>query len=103
MTATVTIGAGRVRVPHETYALYLAGASSVALLERDGAAWLLPLAGPVAGGLLLKQSNARGDRVVLAPDFLAAYGLDGFATERSFAVHWVTEAGALRIEGLTRC
>ncbi len=34
-------------------------------LPRDGEIWLAPLRGPAAGGLLLKQRNARGDRSVL--------------------------------------
>ncbi|MCS6886940.1 hydrogenase maturation protease [Chloroflexus sp.] len=34
-------------------------------LPRDGEVWLVPLRGPAAGGLLLKQRNARGDRSVL--------------------------------------
>lgn len=61
---------------------------------------MLPLSGPVAGGLLLKQRNAAGDRVMLATDFLDARGLGRFSAEREFQVRWVAEAGALLIEGL---
>jgi hypothetical protein len=96
----VHIGDGRIVLPLATYALYLAGAGSAALIERDGHAFLLPLAGPVAGGLLLKQRNAAGDRVMLAEDFLAARGLGRFSAEREFGVRWVADAGALLIEGL---
>ncbi len=104
MSHSVAIGGGRVLVPHETYDLYFGGAGCAALLERDGQALLLPLHGPVAGGLLLKQRNLRGDRVMLASDFLAAHGCDTFAVERTFTVRWLAEAGALLIEGfeLTR-
>ena len=72
MSAVVLIGDGRIVLPHATYALYMAGANSAALVERDGQAYLMPLSGPVAGGMLLKQRNRDGDRVLLAEDFLAA-------------------------------
>ena len=100
MTHRVVVGAGRVLVPHETYALYLGGVDSAALIERDGQVLLLPLRGPVAGGMLLKQRNLRGDRVMVANDFLTQLGLDPFAAEREFEVRWVAEAGALLIDGL---
>ena len=100
MTAVVRIGDGRIVLPRATYELYLAGAGSAALIERDGQAYVLPLSGPVAGGLLLKQRNAAGDRVMLATDFLDARGLGRFSAEREFQVRWVAEAGALLIEGL---
>jgi hypothetical protein len=100
MTHIVSIGGGCVRVPHETYELYLGGAASAALVDRDGQVLLLPLRGPVAGGMLLKQRNLRGDRVMLASDFLAGHGIDPFAADREFNVRWIAEAGALLIEGL---
>ena len=100
MTHTVSIGAGRVLVPHNTYELYLGGAASAALIERDGQILLLPLRGPVAGGMLLKQRNLRGDRVMQATDFLSQLGIDPFAAEVEFKVCWVAESGALLIEDL---
>ena len=101
MTHSVYIGAGRLLVPQATYALYLGGVESAALVEREGQVLLLPLRGPVAGGMLLKQRNLRGDRVMLATDFLAQLGLDPFAAEIEFEVRWVAAAGALLIEGLS--
>ncbi len=100
MKHRVSVGGGRVLVPHDTYALYLGGIDSAALIARDGQVLLLPLRGPVAGGMLLKQRNLRGDRVLLAPDFLASLGLDAFGAEAEFEVRWLSEAGALLIEGL---
>ena len=100
MAHTVLVGDGRMVLPHRTFEQYLAAAPSVALIERDGQVYLLPLGGPTAGGLLLKQRNLSGDRVVLATDFLAARGLGRFSAEREFQVRWVAEAGALLIEGL---
>ena len=100
MSYSVFIGAGRVLVPHDTYALYLDGVESAALIERDAQVLLLPLRGPVAGGMLLKQRNLRGDRVMQATDFLAQLGIDPFAAAAEYKVEWVAEAGALLIQGL---
>ena len=100
MTGFVRIGDGRVVLPHATYRLYLDGVSSAALIERDNQTYLLPLHGPVAGGMLLKQSNRDGDRVLLATEFLSERGFGRFSAERQFEVRWVAAAGALLIEGL---
>lgn len=100
MSHQVLIGDGRVLLPRATCELYLPGATSAVLLERDGRVYLVPLGGPTAGGMLLKQRNAQGDRVLLATDFLAQRGLGRFAPERAFDVRWVAEAGALLIVGL---
>lgn len=100
MTHMVRIGDGRVLLSRALCDAHLAGATGAALLERDGRVYLVPLAVPGAGGLLLKQRNARGDRALNATDFLAGCGLGPFAPERGFAAHWVDEAGALWIEGL---
>lgn len=94
------IGDGRVLLARATFERYLHGAGSAALLERDGRVYLVPLGGPSAGGMLLKQRNAQGDRVLLAEEFLDARGLGRFSAERVFALRWVEEAGALWIEGL---
>jgi hypothetical protein len=100
VTHVVLIGDGRIVVPRATYDLYLGGVDSAALLERDGEVYLLPLGGPMAGGMLLKQRNLDGDRVLLAADFLTERGLGQFTAEREFHVRWVAEAGALLIETL---
>ena len=96
----VHVGDGRIVLPRATYELYMPGAGSAALLAREEGVLLLPLNGPVAGGLLLKQRNLAGDRVMLAEEFLAARGLGRFTAERRFNVRWLTDAGALLIEGL---
>lgn len=100
MTHTVSIGGGHMRVPQATYALYFGGVDAAALIEREGEVLLLPLRGSVAGGLLLKQRNLRGDRVMLAAEFLAQIGFDAFAADVEFEVRWVAEAAALQIVGL---
>lgn len=94
------IGNGRVLLAHATFDRYMASAGSAVLLEREGKVYLVPLGGPSAGGLLLKQRNAQGDRVLLADEFLAPRGLGRFSAERSFDLRWVDETGALLIEGL---
>lgn len=100
MNHVATIGDGRIVLQQATCAFYLVGASSAALVERDGQAFLLPLNGPVAGGLLLKQCNRAGDCVLLAEEFLGARGLGRFSADRPFGLRWVDEAGGLLIEGL---
>ena len=94
------IGDGRIVVPHATYQCFMPAASAAALLWRNGMACLVPLSGPVAGGMLLKQRNALGDRVMFADDFLAPCGLGRFSPEREFVVRWSDDVGALYIEGL---
>lgn len=94
------IGDGRVLLSRRTCERYLAGASSAVLLQRDGRVYLVPLAGPSAGGMLLKQRNAQGDRVLIADEFLAERGFGRFSAEHAFDLRWDDEAGALLIEGL---
>src|SRR5205085_8468365 len=65
------IGDGRVLLSRATWERYLARAGSAVLLEREGQVFLVPLGGSSAGGMLLKQRNAQGDRVLLAEEFLA--------------------------------
>lgn len=100
MTESIRIGNGRVVLPRAVCERHFASASAAILLERAGQVFLVPLGGPSAGGMLLKQSNAHGDKVLLATDFLAERGLGPFAEDRDFAVRWVDEAGALLIEGM---
>jgi hypothetical protein len=80
--------------------LYLPGISSVALLQRDGQVLLLPLHGATAGGALLKTRNARGDRVVHAPEFLRTLGIDDSDPARIVSVRWVSEVAGLLLQGL---
>lgn len=61
-------------------------------LVRAPELWLLPLRGPGAGGLLLKQRNRDGDRSVLLAELLPA----GTAPGPRLAF-WDERAGALRV------
>ena len=100
MSEQVLIGDGRVVLPRALCDRYLASAPAAVLLARDGQVFLVPLGGPGAGGMLLKQRNAQGDRVLVADEFLAERGLGRFSAECVFVVRWQAEAGALLVEGL---
>jgi hypothetical protein len=82
---------GYLHLPIELAAQHFPGDVLVALL-REGELWLLPLRGPAAGGLLLKQRNLRGDRSVLLRELLPEGTTPG---ER--AARWDAESGALRV------
>jgi hypothetical protein len=69
---------GRLHIAHDVYEELFDACIAVALLERDGGWWLLPLRGG-AGGLQLKIRNARGDRVVESQEFFRSQGLDDSA------------------------
>ena len=75
MSHSVLIGDGHIVLTRATCELFLSDASSAALVELGGQVFLMPLRGPVAGGMLLKQRNRDGDRVLIATDFLEARGL----------------------------
>lgn len=96
----VSVGDGRIVVPQATYDRYLRDIHNAALVEREGQVYLMPLLGPAAGGMLLKQRNPQGDRVLQAMDFLAARGRGQFSAERQFNVRWDADVCALLIEGL---
>lgn len=69
-----TIADGRLYFSASTCAQLFANCQAVALMAEGARWWLFPLhAG--AGGLLLKQRNAAGDRAVDIRDFLRAQGL----------------------------
>lgn len=91
----VEVRAGRLYVPAQTYELVLAGFPAVALLVRDGGWWLIPLKAG-AGGLQLKQRNARGDRVVEAQEFLRSQGVDDAQEPMTFSLEFDTGRGAYR-------
>ncbi len=61
-------------------------------LKKGPELWLMPTRGAGAGGLLLKQRNARGDRSVLIWEFLP----ENFPAGR-YAAIWDAERGALRV------
>lgn len=60
-------------------------------LVRPPELWLLPTRGPEAGGLLLKQRNARGDRSVVIWEVLPPQTKPGVRP-----AFWDEQRGALR-------
>lgn len=94
--------AGSVHLPREACQRWLPGIESVALLEREGALLLLPLVRDSAGGLLLKQRNARGDRVVQAQEFFRSHGYAEDHAPQPVSLRWDEAAAALVLEGLRR-
>jgi hypothetical protein len=65
-------------------------------MVREGELWLLPAHRPAAGGLLMKQRNAAGDRSVLIWEMLPGGTPDGMAPG-TLTGYWDADAGALRI------
>ena len=64
MTGVTITDQGYLHLPAELAQRYFPRDLLVPLV-RDREVWLLPTRGPEAGGLLLKQRNAAGDRSVL--------------------------------------
>jgi len=85
---SIRIARGSLHLARELCDRYFGGVESVAVVVQGGRAILMPLRGSAAGGLLLKVRNARGDRVVHAPDFLRTLGIDESDAELSGTATW---------------
>jgi hypothetical protein len=96
----IRISRGSIYLDRDLYDACLPGVSAVAAVVREGSAYLLPLRGPAAGGLLLKVRNARGDRVVHADEFLHTLGISSIAPERWVPVRWMPDMAGLLLEGV---
>ncbi len=83
--------AGYARFDAAVAAQFFPGDALVAHCD-DEALWLVPLRSTMAGGLLVKQRNAAGDRAVLVLDAFVAPVPAG-----TFAACWDEERGALRV------
>lgn len=95
--AHLTLTRGSLHLPREVCERFFPRSPSVALLAREGRVLLVPLAPDSAGGLLLKLRNARGDRVVLAQEFLRQNGIEeGFAPCELTAL-WRPDVAALEL------
>ena len=97
--AEVTVARGNLYLTREICDTYLPGVASVALLARDGDVLIVPLIQLSAGGLLLKQRNARGDRVIHAQEFFRNAGLPEEFEPRTMPVHWSRDSAALVVAG----
>jgi hypothetical protein len=101
MTALVAVRRGSLYLPRDIYDRYFLGLRAAALQRRGQDLAILPVRQAEAGGYLLKQRNARGDRVVSAPDFFRSHGLD-HDLDREAAVCWDAPAATLVAVGVFR-
>jgi len=99
-SAEVVVARGNFYLSREVCESYLPGIASVALLARDDEVMIVPLTRDSAGGLLLKQRNARGDRVIHAQEFFRSRNLPEQIESRSVPARWSAEAAALIVSGL---
>lgn len=95
----ISVARGNFYLSREICDFYLPGVMSVALLARNEEVWIVPLTQQSAGGLLLKQRNARGDRVIHAQEFFRNQGLLEAFESRMMPVHWSPESAALVVSG----
>ncbi|WP_119458730.1 hypothetical protein [Rhodospirillaceae bacterium SYSU D60014] len=101
MTSGVTVTRGSLYLPKEVYDRYFAGVEAVVLQRRSEDLMVLPVRHAPAGGYLLKRRNARGDRVVSAPEFFRSQGVDD-DREIDSTIQWDAAASALLAGGLFR-
>lgn len=90
---TLEIRRGSIQLPAALYDRYFGGRDGALLLTREDDLCVMPVES-VAGGLMVKQRNSRGDRSVDASEFLRKMD---WPTERAMccASHWDAELGAL--------
>lgn len=91
----IDVRAGSVYLSAATSERYFKGATTVAMMLREGVLHVYPVRQAEFGGCLLKIRNAAGDRVASAPDMFAANGLGDFVG-LGLKASWSDEAGALR-------
>lgn len=96
----ISAARGNLYLSWEICDAYFPGVLSVALLERDEGVLIVPLTQQSAGGLLLKQRNARGDRVIHAQEFFRNKCLSEDFELRTLPVHWSRDSAALVVSGL---
>lgn len=87
---------GSLYLPREICDLYFRGLQSVILVRREGFVAVLPVRHSAAGGYFLKLRNARGDRVIDAPDFFRDQGFDE-AAEHFFGAQWLSDLHGLAL------
>ncbi len=92
----VRIADGSLYLDAEVYDRWFQGVQTVVLLGDPSTLLIVPVVHAPTGGLLVKIRNARGDRVVHAPEALAGRGIsrDFFGV---FPAAWDPQAAALRI------
>ena len=91
---TVMLRRGSLYLSRAVYERYFDGLDTIVLIRRDSDLLIVPVRHAAAGGYLLKLRNVAGDRVVNAPDFFRAHGLEDEAP-RNFDVAWDSQRAAL--------
>lgn len=94
MGAKLNIQSGSIYLMAEDYQAYFQGLEAVIVLIRDQALHIMPVQQMTAGGYLLKMRNAKGDRVVAAPDVFFEHGLAEW-TATNLEATWSSDLGAL--------
>ncbi|QCI79838.1 hypothetical protein E6W36_10955 [Hankyongella ginsenosidimutans] len=97
MSGTIDVVRGAVHVPALVARTYFSGVDAVAVLIDGAVLRILPIHHAAAGGCLLKQRNAAGDRVAAAFDVFESRGLGNW---EAFALpaRWSAEDAALLVE-----
>lgn len=88
---------GRLYLTAAAHVSRLGGCAAVALLAHEGEWMLMPLRSG-AGGLQVKQRNARGDRVVEAQEFFRSQGLEDDPVSRPLRLFDDPQRGGVRVE-----
>lgn len=91
----VELHQGSVRLTRQVYERFFEGRPGALLMVRDERLCIVPV-DELAGGLLVKQRNAQGDRVIPGAELLRAHAADTF--EGDVPVTWDAELGALCID-----
>lgn len=97
--ASARLSRGGLYLSREVCDRYFAGLEGVILLRRERDLVIMPVRHAAAGGYILKLRNGAGDRVVVAPDFFRAQGIDD-EVEIVTPVVWETTRAALVAPGL---
>ena len=92
----VRIANGSLYLDADVYDRWFRRVQTVVLLGDANALLMVPVIHTPTGGLLVKIRNARGDRVVHAPEALAGRGLPA-DLQGNFPARWDEKAAALRI------
>ena len=93
----VRIADGSLYLDAEVYEHWFRGVQTVVLLGDPATLLIVPVVHAPTGGLLVKIRNARGDRVIHAPEALAGRGVAP-RLEGCFPARWDDRKAALRID-----
>lgn len=96
----VHVRRGWIQVPLEMFEAFFDGREGVVPFALEGQLCLMPVQ-QVAGGLLVKLRNARGDRAIDAAELLRAHGWDDQG-EYDCSARWESSLGALALSPPTQ-